>query len=92
MPTTIQPFAAESASVFEQRLEGLESMGIQVCSAIENLAESLVKLQQQVSARPDTGAVVDMAGLMLRIQQLELQSRLESTCADLARTSRFHPK
>lgn len=92
MPTTIQPFAAESASVFEQRLEGLESMGIQVCSAIENLAESLVKLQQQVSARPDTGAVVDMAGLMLRIQQIELQSRLESTCADLARTSRFHPK
>jgi len=92
MPTTVQRPAAESMSLLEQRVEGVESMGIQVCSAIESLAESLVSLRQQVSARPDTVATTDMPGLISRIQQLESQFRLQSACADLERTSRFHPK
>jgi CDP-glycerol glycerophosphotransferase len=73
-------------------MEGVETMGIQVCSAIESLAESLVSLRQQVSARPDAVATTELGGLLSRIQQLESQFRLQSACADLAQTSRFHPK
>jgi len=91
MLTAIPP-ATEDPSAFEQRLEGLESMGVQVCSAIENLADMLVKLQQQVSAKTDAVAPMDFTRLTARVQQLELQAQLQSTCADLARTSRFHPK
>ncbi|MFT4102677.1 MAG: CDP-glycerol glycerophosphotransferase family protein [Burkholderiaceae bacterium] len=92
MLTSIQSSAAETDSVIEQRLEGLETMGVEVCNAIENLADMLVKLQQQVSARADTPQPPELTKLIGRIQQLELQAQLQSTCTDLAKTSRFYPK
>lgn len=82
----------ETAAVFEKRIEGLETMGIEVCGAIENLAGSLVKLQQQVATRSESVGPADLAAVMAKLQQLEMQSRLQTTCDDLARTSRFHPK
>lgn len=92
MLSEIEASSTETTSVLEQRLEGLEHMGIQVCGAIENLAESLVKIQEQVTARGEPAGAADLASLTARLQQLEMQTRRLAACDDLARTSRFHPK
>ncbi len=92
MLTVTEPPDADSPSALEQRLSGLEEMGIQVCGAIENLATSMMTLQEQVTARGETVSATDLAGMAARLIQLEQQARLQSLCDDLARTSRFHQK
>lgn len=92
MLSEIEAANTETTSVIEQRLEGLENLGLQVCSAVESLAETVTKVQEQVTARGDSINAADLAGVMSRLQQLESQVRRQATCDDLARTSRFHPK
>lgn len=92
MLTVTETPVTNDPAVLEQRLTGLEEMGIQVCSAIENLADSLVQLREQTMARADAAAATDVAALAARLLQLEQQARLQSICADLARISQFHRK
>ena len=97
MLTEIDTPATEDVASFEQRVTGLEDMGLQVCSAIENLAETVVSLQQQISSAragspADPGAAAQLAALGARLRQLEQQTQYQTMCADLSRTSRFHAK
>lgn len=84
--------ATGAIDALQQRLDAVETLGQQVSQAIESLVDAVVGLQQQVTVPEEAPPANDMAGLAARVAQLEQQFRVQTACADLAHTSRFHPK
>ncbi|MFN0182254.1 MAG: CDP-glycerol glycerophosphotransferase family protein [Aquabacterium sp.] len=94
------PDEVHGTAALLQRLEQVEAFGGQVSSAIDQLVQAVVDLQQAAPTpkpvAPDS-AVLDslhkeVEGLRSKVRELDQQLQVERAGRDLAQVSRMHPK
>lgn len=83
------PLADDPVALLDDRLQRMEAFADQAGSAIEQLVNAVVEVQQRPAAEAPTA---DLDALKTRLRDLEQQLAVDRAGRDFAQVSRMHPK
>ena len=83
------PLADDPVALLDDRLQRMEAFADQAGSAIEQLVNAVVEVQQRPPAEAPTA---DLEALKTRLRDLEQQLAVDRAGRDFAQVSRMHPK